>query len=51
MCATYPFLFKDEGTLFKLIGNRMKIAYATDRMYVCKFRGRNFFLRRGECET
>ena len=44
MRATYPFLFKDEGKLFKCVGNRMIFAYACDLMCICvRISGRNSF--------
>ena len=35
MRITYPFLSKDEGSLFSHLIAKMIVAYACDSMYVC----------------
>ena len=35
MCDTYPFLFKDEGTLFSHLIKKMIVAYVCDSVYMC----------------
>ena len=37
MCATYPSLFEDEGTLYSHLKKKycMTVAYACDCMYIC----------------
>ena len=34
ICATYPSLFEDEGTLFSHLKKKMVVAYACDCVYV-----------------
>ena len=34
MRTTYPFLFKDEGTLFNHLIMKMTVAYVCDSMYM-----------------
>ena len=50
MRTTYPFLFKDEGTLFSHLIMKMTVAYACDSMYMCEFR-EEILLRGEECKT
>ena len=51
MRTTYPFLFKDEGTLFNHLIMKMTVAYACDSMYMgVRIFGRNS-LRGEECKT
>ena len=50
MHATYPSLFKEEGTLFSHLIMKMIVAYACDSICVCEFRDE--ILSRGEeCKT
>ena len=43
MHANYPFLFKDEVTLFIHLIMKMTVAYACDSMYMCVNFGKKFF--------
>ena len=46
MRTTYPFLFKDEGTLFSHLIMKMNVAYAC----VCESQD-EILLRGGKCKT
>ena len=50
MCANYPFLFEDDGTLFNHLVV-MTDAWACDCVYLCVNFEDEILLRGEECET